>query len=98
MKFISEKDLYIFVFSPDKLSNSKYKTISNNKDTFKDQLDLLVGMREYLSTFKPGQVPKQIFDKIKEIEQGSDDLIDELLLGENLDYFEFKPKRNKKSA
>ena len=37
-------------------------------------------------------------EKIKEIEQGSDDLIDELLTGKKLDYFVFKSKHKKKSA
>ena len=98
MKIISEKDLYVFVFSPDKLSNSKFKTISENKENFSTQLDLLVRMKEYLATFTPGQVPNQIFEKIKEIDQGSDDLINELLTRKKLDYFVYKSKRKKKSA
>ncbi len=100
MKSISEKDLYVFVFSPEKLSNSKYKTISENEENFKTQLDLLVRMKEYLSTFKPGQVPDEIFEKIREIEQGSDDLVDELLTRKKMDYYVYKSKSKskKKSA
>lgn len=92
MKNISEKDLYIFIFSPDELSDSKYEEISKQKAKFKTQLDLLINMKKYLASFKSGQTSKKIFRRIKEIEQGSSILLNELLAGKEMDYIVYKSK------
>ena len=92
MKNISEKDLYVFIFSPEELSNSKFDEISNNKESFKTQLDLLINMKRYLASFDSGRTSKNIFKRIKEIEQGSSILLNEFLSGKEMDYFIYKSK------
>lgn len=87
MSFISEKDLYIFVFSPDQLSDSKSKEISANKEKFKAQLDMLINMKKYLSSIKSDKISTNIYNRIKELEEGSSILIDELLDGRDIEKF-----------
>ena len=92
MKNISEKDLYVFIFSPDELSDSKFEEISNNKESFKKQLDILINMKRYLASFDSDRTSKKIFKRIKEIEKGSSILLNEFLAGKEMDYFIYKSK------
>ena len=97
MEKISEKDLYVFVFSPEHLPNSKLEEISENKESFKSQLDQLLKMKDYLASLDSGQIPVKIFRKIKEIEEGSDILEKKLLSGKRMEYFIHASKSSKKS-
>ncbi len=98
MKNISEKDLYVFIFSPEELSDSKFEEISNNKESFKSQLDLLLNMKKYLASFDGGRTSKKIFKRIKDIEQGSSILLNEFLAGKEIDYFIYKSQEKAQSS
>ncbi len=68
MENISEKDLYNFVFYPGELTDEKTKFISENKDKFADELDLLYELKKHVNDEVSDSTMTRIWDKIKEAE------------------------------
>jgi len=62
---ISEKDLFTFVFYPDKLQKSKYDFIIANLDMFSSELDLLIDLKTELNTPLDSTIVKKIKENIK---------------------------------
>jgi hypothetical protein len=66
---ISEKDLYKFVFYPDKLSSELFEYITKNIEKFQEQIQLLTDLKHSANEdLHDKEIVSKIYDKIAEFE------------------------------
>jgi hypothetical protein len=68
---ISEKELFYFIFYPDKLSEEVTEFIKMNIDIYKDEIDLLKLTKATMNEKVPEDILKKIHQKIKDYEDTS---------------------------
>ena len=61
---ITEKDLFMYVWDPQILGKDKFKTIENNYDRFKEELELLISCYKAMFTEIDKSILLRILDKI----------------------------------
>ncbi len=64
MEYISEKDLYMFLFYPENLSEEKKSFIELNSKKFETEIELLRNMKKNLEAFDSDSVIGDIYEKI----------------------------------
>jgi len=72
MMNISEKDLYKYIFYPNKLSKEKFDYISLNKATFKSEIDYLKNIKNSYPSLISNEITNKILDKIEIFEKGNE--------------------------
>ena len=65
---ITEKELFNFIFYPDKLSDKKYEFIKTNLDNYKEEIDLLKSTKAGMNESVPENILERIKKKIMEYE------------------------------
>lgn len=63
---INEKELFLFVFYPDKLSRENFEYINNNKKVFNEELGLLNSLKIMENESVSDIILQKIYHKIKE--------------------------------
>ena len=67
---ISEKELYNFVFYPDKLSSHIFEYINNNKEKFQEQILLLNDLKQAANeNLHDKDIVSEIYNRIAELEE-----------------------------
>ena len=65
MKYITEKDLYMYVMHPNELSEGKSNYIKSNLNQFKDQIALLKKLKKESNSEISNDIINDILAKIK---------------------------------
>ena len=65
---VTEKDLFIYIFYPDKLSENTFKYINKNTEKFHSELELLSDMKANMNSPLPGEVSSKIMSEIESYE------------------------------